>query len=329
MLVASGVCERGSSDTLINMKWVVTVGLTLGLGAGLSGCTLFSSPDKSEKPPERDVPYTGRDSDVPRKRILILPFLDTNPERGTKAADVARSTLLRNLAKTDRFVFVHPSDLQKDVSTYIANNEYNLFDVARSAEALGISAIIEGRILDVKVQKAGDDVGLFRRVRAKMDASVSIKMYSVKGNREILNQIKSAKTEGSTTRFADRNPSTLLLSMDEGLLTEVITKAFQSAIPQIVLAADKLSWEGRIAVIEGPRIYLNAGRVSGLNIGDILKVTAKGDEIFDPETGDFIGVAPGRMKGTLEVVSYFGTDGAIAVVHSGSGFKENDYVELY
>src|SRR5690606_18664121 len=104
---------------------------------------------------------------------------------------------------------------------------------------------------------------------------------------------------------------------------------FAGTVSLIIQAADKLSWEGRIAVIEGPRIYLNSGRVSGLNVGDILKVTAKGDEIYDPETGDFIGVAPGRMKGTLEVVSYFGTDGAISVVHSGSGFRENDYVELY
>ena len=35
------------------------------------------------------------------------------------------------------------------------------------------------------------------------------------------------------------------------------------------------------------------------------------------------------MKGTLEVISFFGTDGSIAVIHSGSGFRENDKVELY
>jgi hypothetical protein len=35
------------------------------------------------------------------------------------------------------------------------------------------------------------------------------------------------------------------------------------------------------------------------------------------------------MKGSLEVISYFGQDGAIAVIHSGSGFKENDRIEMY
>jgi hypothetical protein len=303
--------------------------LFVGLSAGLLGCSLFAGNQKPAESKERDVPFAARETETPRKRILVLPFIDPNEERGAKVAELSRQTMIRNLARSDRFVFVAPSDLQKDPSNFIVNGEYNLFDVARGAEALGVAAIIEGRILDVKAQKMGDEVGLFRRVKAKMDANISVKMYSVKGNREILSQVKSASVEGSTTRFADRNPSTLVLALDEGLLTEVITKAFAGTIPLIISAADKLSWEGRIAVIEGPRIYLNAGRVSGLNLGDVLKVTAKGDEIYDPESGDYIGTAPGRMKGTLEVVSYFGTDGAICVVHSGSGFKESDAVELY
>ena len=46
-------------------------------------------------------------------------------------------------------------------------------------------------------------------------------------------------------------------------------------------------------------------------------------------SGGFIGKAPGRMKGTIEIVSYFGKDGAIGIIHSGSGFNENDLVEIY
>ncbi len=99
--------------------------------------------------------------------------------------------------------------------------------------------------------------------------------------------------------------------------------------PQVLASLDKVSWEGRIAAINGDRIYLNVGRVSGLQVGDLLKVTEDGDDVYDPESGSHIGRVPGRLKGTLEVISYFGNDGAIAVIHSGSGFKENDKVELY
>ena len=84
-----------------------------------------------------------------------------------------------------------------------------------------------------------------------------------------------------------------------------------------------------MALVKGDRIYLNAGRISGIQIGDILKVTEDGEDVYDPESGSLIGRVPGRLKGTVEVVSYFGKDGAIGIVHSGSGFHENDRVELY
>jgi hypothetical protein len=71
------------------------------------------------------------------------------------------------------------------------------------------------------------------------------------------------------------------------------------------------------------------GKVSGLQVGDILKVSEDGEDVYDPQTGNYIGGVPGRLKGTLEVISYFGQDGSIAVIHSGSGFKENDKIELY
>src|SRR5690606_25714789 len=99
-----------------------------------------------------------------------------------------------------------------------------------------------------------------------------------------------------------------------------VRKAFVSSVPNVLRAVEKLSWEGRVAMVAGERIFVNAGRLSGLQIGDILKVTEEGEDVYDPETGRFIGTAPGRLKGTIEVVTYFGKDGAIAVIHSGSGF---------
>jgi hypothetical protein len=113
------------------------------------------------------------------------------------------------------------------------------------------------------------------------------------------------------------------------LIRAAVRTAFQGAIPNIIRAVEKLSWEGRVAMVSGERIFVNAGRLTGLQVGDIMKITEEGDDVYDPETGRFIGTAPGRLKGTIEIVSYFGKDGAIGVIHSGSGFQENDRVELY
>ena len=97
----------------------------------------------------------------------------------------------------------------------------------------------------------------------------------------------------------------------------------------IIRAIEKISWEGRIATIQGERIFINAGRLTGIQLGDILRVTEEGREIYDPASGELIGKVPGRMKGTVEIISYFGKDGAIGLIHSGSGFTENDRVDLY
>ena len=104
---------------------------------------------------------------------------------------------------------------------------------------------------------------------------------------------------------------------------------FVSAIPRILGVSSKLDWVGRVAKIEGNKIYVNAGRSSGIQISDVLKVMTEGQEIFDPETGALIGLSKGEVKGTLEVIDYFGPDGSIAILHSGGAVIEGDYLTLY
>jgi hypothetical protein len=96
-----------------------------------------------------------------------------------------------------------------------------------------------------------------------------------------------------------------------------------------VRALEKISWEGRIAKISNGRVYINAGRSTGLNIGDILKVMTPGEDVYDPVTGAYMGRGAGQPKGTLEIVDYLGGDASIAAIHSGGNFVESDAVQLY
>jgi hypothetical protein len=194
---------------------------------------------------------------------------------------------------------------------------------------MGVALVIEGRILEIKAKRLGDQVGLVRRIRAQMDAKVQIRVLGTKQGRELLNEIREASIEDTTTRVGSYAFSDKFLEEDPELIEQVVSKAFRSIVPTILAVNRKLSWEGRIAQVSGDRIYINAGRMSGIQVGDVLRVNDDGQEVFDPETGQYIGRAPGKMKGTVEVISYFGNDGAIGVIHSGSGFKEADQVEFY
>ena len=68
---------------------------------------------------------------------------------------------------------------------------------------------------------------------------------------------------------------------------------------------------------------------AGMIAGDILKILTPGDDVYDPNTGAFLGRSPGQLKGTVEVVDFIGTDAAVGNVHTGGNFQEGDMVQLY
>lgn len=306
--------------------------LSLGLLAILTACTSLSARRNETKPVEtRDVPYNARnEEEAPRHRILVLPFLDERLDRTQAVSDVARQTVVRELLRTRQFVAVSLEDFPHDPKKFLTEeNEYDMTQIARLASAMGVSAVVEGKVLHIKARRVGDSVGLIRELKAQVSTQVRIRIYAGKNGKEILNELRTADTEATSTRVAEKGDLAKSLGEDPELVRTAIRKAFVSGIPNIVRAMEKLTWEGRVAMVNGERIFINAGRLSGLQVGDILKITDEGDDVYDPDSGRFIGTAPGRLKGTVEVVSYFGKDGAIAVIHSGSGFQENDRVELY
>lgn len=322
----------------MSMMWIVIPVLLL------SGCQIVSKRSSggsgrvgvaSSGPEIRDVPFEARESrDLsPRQRIMVLPFIDAPSgqagARSQKVAQVARETFVRGLKKTDEFVIVSTGDFPKDVATYLKNGEYELEAMGKIGGSMGLAAIVEGRILDIKARRVGDAVGLVREVRARIEATVQVRMVNTKNGHIVMNETRAAEVEESTMRVAERSYSDRFLEEDPKLIEAVIVQAFKTMIPKIAQSVQKLSWEGRVAMVKGDRVYLNAGRLSGLQVGDILKITEDGEDVYDPETGSLIGKVPGRLKGTVEVVSYFGKDGSIGIVHSGSGFRENDLVELY
>ena len=63
---------------------------------------------------------------------------------------------------------------------------------------------------------------------------------------------------------------------------------------------DLLDWTTTIAKVEGENIYLNAGKLSGLRIGDTLEVFEPGKEILHPTTNLSLGWTTGKLKGSYK-----------------------------
>ncbi len=295
----------------------------------LSACSLLN--EKEAAPIKtKEVSFSARKTDdQPRKRIVVMPFSDRREGASAELRAEARKNFIKALNKTDQVVLIDPKEIGIDATQPVETEENKVKELLKKASASGINAILYGEIVDLKLKRQSDQVGLIRKMNTELEVTAELKLLSTRNAQELFNQTKTMKAADATTRVAEAVTSDRQIEVTPEVITDLLKRAFISMVPELTASLVRIVWEGKVALVKGDRVFLNVGRLSGIQLGDILKVADEGDEIFDPDTGALIGKVPGKLKGTLEVVSYFGQDGAVAVVHSGAGFKENDRVELY
>lgn len=313
--------------------------IVLSFAVVISGCAAFAPITEETKVNEpvairrkiKDVDYRSNSQDKSmKKRLVVLPFLDKDIlKRPEIARSNARIAFINDLNLSEKFIVMDSDQLTVNPENYIKNDEYDLKRLAQDSQKSGISSIIEGQIIDVRLKKKAEQIGLVRNLDASYEVVVRLKIHSVRTGQEIYHTVKTVTLEEKNTRVAERAAEDQIFLKNPELVEILIKDAFLDFSQQIQETMDDVTWEGRIAAIRGDKIYLNVGRISGVQVGDLLKVVEDSSEIFDPEVGYNLGKVQGRSKGTLEIISYFGNDGAVGVIHSGAGFKESDRVEVF
>ncbi len=271
----------------------------------------------------------AQDDKSPRKRVVVLPFLDRSPNRPAEILIQARTDFMNELNRTPDLVALDSSELKIDLTTYLKKGEYDLTALGQATQSAGVSSLLEGKVIDVRFKTKNEPDPATGLKKAVFEIVVKARMVSVRTGQELFNMVKTVTLEEENTKLPENLTSEVFFNKNPQLVQLLVKDAFLDFTSQLSEAMNQVIWEGRIAALQGEKIFLNVGQVSGLQIGDILKVVEDGNEVYDPEIGYHIGKVPGKVKGTLEVVGYFGQDGAVGVIHSGAGFKENDRIELY
>ena len=110
---------------------------------------------------------------------------------------------------------------------------------------------------------------------------------------------------------------------------EALKQASDQLSTAILKKAVEYEWSARVLSVEDGRVRINAGRRSGLQEGDLLRVfKSDGQEVYHPATKLFVGLDLGDSKGKVRVTDFFGADAAIAKITEGSGFAPNDLLKL-
>lgn len=292
---------------------------------------LPQSDHEGPRPQIRDVPQVirGVEIDGPRQRMVVLPVLDANDTHPENLKLSLEAFIIEQLALTKQVVLIQPKDIGVSLAEYRSDTGYKMDLLGSKAREAGVSHLLEVVIEKITIKRKADSVGLVRSINSEIEALLKLRLVQTKTGKVVLQEQRVASSEDSRYRIAQTRETDRLVGHSPYVIEELLQNMVYELLPQVLGSLLTQSWEGRIAMVKGDRLYLNVGRLSGLEMGDVLRVSEAGEQVFDPDTGVLIGEVSGRMKGTLEVIGYFGTDGAVAIVHSGSGFQENDKIELY
>jgi hypothetical protein len=264
----------------------------------------------------------------PKKRIVVLNFWNDTPVKNTEIGPFAADELRRGLHLSQRLIV--PTDVKTEFGTedFVQGDRVKVAQLIREGRRMGVAALVIGRVTRVVFRQRGDDVGLFRQKQSLAAVEVEAKLFDVAAGREIMATGKSG--EASSSAMVALESANIESPEYRAELTKLaVRNTIAPLVADVIRAVEKMTWEGHVAKIVGNKVYVNAGKASGLVNGDILKVMTQGEEVYDPASGAYLGRASGQLKGTLEVVDFIGTDGAVAEVHTGGNFQEGDSVLLY
>ncbi len=266
--------------------------------------------------------YTG-----PKLRVGVVNFQNKTPSKVLGIGESASDILGTILQKTERFIVIPQQDM-KSIIEQQALGASGAIDAATAAsigKILGLNAIVTGAITAYSETEEGSDLLVVKSKKQVARVTVDYRIVDTTTGIQVMADsgqgVYEKKTGGVLGLGAK---STYDTDLRDGALRDALTKAMLNMLAQL----EATDWNGRIARIEGGNVYINAGRRTGLKIGDILLAQELGAEIMDPQTGVSLGRAPGKTKGELIVTGFFGRDGAIAAIQLGGGLVVNDLVKM-
>ncbi len=239
-----------------------------------------------------------------KTRIAVIDFLDKTTYSMMNLGSSAYYMLVTALVKSDNFIVVERNALQKVLKeqTRGLGGSVDQNTAAEVGRILGVNTIVLGAVLE------------FGMAGGTSRAVVDVRLVDTKTAQILL--AESAEGLGMAGHGAS----------DDTKATTALRKAIGSLVYKIIDRVANIPWEGRIMQVSGEKIYINAGRNSGLKQGTLLTVYREGEELIDPTTGLRKGFEEEKIG--LLLVTKLRMDYSMAMAQSGIGFMRNDLVRI-
>lgn len=288
----------------------------------------------SDKPSAQAATLSREESQAPivtrgpKKRVAVIRFQDKSAFGRGRLGEAVQDILTTELAKSGLFILISRGG---DLDLVLDEQDLARTDIAKkgtgpkSGEILGLNAIVTGAVsqFGVKQKSATYLVGASKTQTA--EATVDIRVVDATNGQVIFADSGMGIYEGSSTRILGIGGAQ---GYDETMEGKALRAAISKFIDNLIRRMEEIPWSGKVAAVDGEEITINAGRKTGLVMGDRLRVFGAGREVIDPDTKLSLGRKPGKEKGEIVVSDFFGEDAAVCRRVSGEGFAVNDVVKL-
>ena len=254
----------------------------------------------------------------------------------------AAANLAEELFKTGRFRVIERQRLDAVLG------EQNLGDsgridpttAARIGKILGVQLVVIGSISEFGIKEQGariPQIGKWkwgRGIGGKLvtgKCALSARLVDTT-TAEILaiGEAESSYKFGKG-EFAGANLGT---TWDSGMASKVLSKAVEKLARDIAAGAANVDPStfrgglvGKIAKVSGDKIFVNLGSSSAVKVGDRFTVTALGEAIIDPDTGENLGGIESEI-GEIEITQVVGAKLSVARPIAGSGFAVGNKITM-
>lgn len=272
-----------------------------------------SPPQKAPLPAEEKGVFVvstpgPRLSDLRRKVVIAYlddrtvpaeePFEDIITEKLTRDLDArTRRVLLVDYSTVREFLGqkgMAPGDMAKPETTRLLNETFGI-------HALVLVTLSGPYVFTSKAPKDSQETAsAVIRIEVALVETITgktLKTFSVN------NPILAARQKGTFS--------------DEKAKMKAIDLAVADLGRPLAREIENLDWSCRIAKVEAEEVYLNAGKLSGLKVGDNLEVLKSGNP------GDHEAI-----KGRIRISTFFGIDASIGQLVQGSQPDASDILRL-
>ncbi len=265
----------------------------------------------------------------PKLRVGVVNFQNKTPSRVLGIGEAAADILGTILQKTDRFIVIPQQDMESilDQQRLGATGAINPDTAAKMGQILGLNAIVTGAITAYSETEEGYDYLVSKGKKQIARVTVDYRIVDTTTGVQIMADSGAGiyeKKVGSVLGMGTK--AAYDTDLRDGALRDALAKAMVNMMKQL----ESQPWKGKIAKVSGSRVYINAGKRTGLKNGDKLDVYRVGEDIIDPDTHQKLGTTEDKVGQVLVQQNDLGdkADMSVAVTTSGMGFKQGDVVKF-